>query len=318
MKKLRYGIVSTADITSRMIGAIKASQDSEVVAISSRSLEKAQAHAERFDIPKAYGSTLEMLADPEVDIAYIALPNVMHYEAAKTALEHGKHVLCEKPFVLHKQHAIELFALAKSKNLFLMEAQKSVFLPTTQYLKEAITDKRFGPLQRISMDSQFYGRLPERHWMSEANQGGALIPSGSYTLEFLSFLFDAEAEQLAYLINRNAIGMIDEVHFQMRYPGDCLVHACISTRTPSDNVSRFYFEKAQVEIPNHWKARQIIVKPWPKHEPEILEFPVEYEMVYEVDHVYDCIINGKTTSPIMTPERSIYCVEIVEKIQASD
>lgn len=318
MKKLRYGIVSTAEITARMIGAIQATDHSVVEAISSRSLEKAQEWARRFAIPKAYDSEAAMFADPDVDIIYVALPNELHYDAVKRALESGKHVLGEKPFVLHKSQAEELFALAKDRQLFLMEAQKSVFLPTTLFLKEAMADGRYGRLQRIAMDSQFYGRLPENHWMSDPHQGGALIPSASYSLQFLSYLMDGDPEQLNYLIHRDERGMIDEVLFQLFYHGEVLVNATISTRTPSDNISRFYFEKAQLEILTHWKARQIRVQQWSEAEPAVLDFPVEFEMVYEVDHAFECINNGKTTSPIMTPERTISCVDIVERIQASD
>lgn len=317
MKKLRYGIVSTAEITARMIGAIQATSHSEVVAISSRSLDKAQAHAERFGIPKAYASEADMFKDPDVDIAYIALPNVMHYTATKSALMHGKHVLCEKPFVLHAAEAEELFALAKDRHLFLMEAQKSVFLPSSLFIKDAIADGRFGRLNRISLESQFHGRLPQGHWMSEPDQGGALIPSASYSLELLSFLLDGQAERTDYLIHRDERGMVDEVLFQMQYPGEVLAQASVSTRTPAENVSRFYFATAQVDIPHHWKARELTIRHWPSGETERIEFPVEFEMVYEVDHVYECIAAGLYSSPVMTPERTLACVALVEEIQAS-
>ncbi len=316
MKKLRYGFVSTAEITARMLGAIRSTEHSEVWAISSRSLEKAQAYAEKYGIPKAYGSQSELFADAEVELVYIALPNDLHYSATKEALLAGKHVLCEKPFVLRALEAKELFELAESRGLFLMEAQKAVFLPTTLYVKAAKEDLRFGPLNRVVLESQFHGRLPEGHWMTDPHQGGALIPSSSYSLELLSFLFDSEPERLDYLIHRDEYGMVDEVLYQMRYPGQVLAQASVSTRTPAENVSRFYFERAQIDVPHHWKARELLIRHWPEGRKERLLFPVEYEMVYEVDHVYACIRNGRITSDVMTAARTLACVSYVEKIQA--
>lgn len=316
MKKLRYGIVSTAQITARMIGAIRSTKHSEVLAVSSRSLARAQVHAQKHGILKAYGSQTELFADPEVDIVYIALPNDRHFSATKEALLAGKHVLCEKPFVLKMAEGEELFALAESRGLFLMEAQKAVFLPSTLFIKAAKQDQRFGPLNRVMLESQFHGRLPEGHWMSDPHQGGALIPSSSYSLELLSFLFDSEPESLDYLIHRDERGMVDEVLYQIRYPGQALAQASISTRTPAENISRFYFECAQIDVPNHWKARELQITYWPEGRKETLSFPVEFEMVYEVDHVYECIDNGQITSNVMSPERTLACVSWVERIQA--
>ena len=129
---IRYGIVSTASIVPRFVAGVQASQTGEVVAIASRSLSKAQEVATTLGIPKAYGSYEELYADPTVDVIYVATYNKGHYPVAKAALFAGKHVLVEKPFALTLDEAEELFAIAKEKKRFLMEAQKAVFLPITQ------------------------------------------------------------------------------------------------------------------------------------------------------------------------------------------
>ena len=95
--ELRFGILSTSSIAPRFIAALNASGEGRAVALSSRTLEKAREKAEAWGIPTAYGDHRQLLRDPEVEIVYISNVNTEHYPWAKAALEHGKHVICEKP-----------------------------------------------------------------------------------------------------------------------------------------------------------------------------------------------------------------------------
>ena len=119
--KLRYGILSTSSIAPRFISAVRISGAGEIVAVSSRTRQKAEEKAAQWDIPKAYGSHKELLEDENIDIVYISAVNAQHYPLAKLALQMGKHVVCEKPCTTTAVHTRELFALAKEKGLFLME-----------------------------------------------------------------------------------------------------------------------------------------------------------------------------------------------------
>src|SRR5690606_28500349 len=106
MRKVRWGILSTAKIgTQKVIPAMQRGQYSEIVALSSRDLAKAQAEAASLGIPKAYGSYEELLADPEIDAIYNPMPNHLHVPWSIKAIEAGKHVLCEKPLSLTTEEA---------------------------------------------------------------------------------------------------------------------------------------------------------------------------------------------------------------------
>ena len=129
---MNIGILSTSSIAPRFIAAVREEGSFEVAALSSRSLEKAEEKALAWGVPKAYGSHVELLEDKAVDIVYISAVNSAHYKWAKAALEAGKHVICEKPCTTTEAQTRELFALAKEKGLFLMEAQKMLFLPAVQ------------------------------------------------------------------------------------------------------------------------------------------------------------------------------------------
>lgn len=152
---IRYGIMSTAQVVPRFVQGVQNSQLGEVAAIASRKLSRAQQMAQALSIPKAYGSYEELCLDSNIDIVYVATYNQGHYKAAKMALEHHKHVLLEKPFTLTLAEAEELFQLAAKQQCFLMEAQKSVFLPITQQIKQVIKEGKIGKVYWIQSQTSY-------------------------------------------------------------------------------------------------------------------------------------------------------------------
>ena len=136
--KLRFGILSTSSVAPRFIGGLDACGGGTVQAIASRTIEKASEFAAKYNIPKAYGSYEELVSDPDIDVVYVAMVNSLHYTWVKQSLLAGKNVICEKPFTLDAKEAAELFDLAAEKGLFLVEAQKSVFLPVMNEIRKLI------------------------------------------------------------------------------------------------------------------------------------------------------------------------------------
>lgn len=313
MKKLRYGIISASSIVSRFISAVKETKHSEIIAIASRS-NKGEKLASEFNIETVTQTYQEIYNHPEIDIVYIANINDQHYTEIKNALNAGKHVLCEKPFVLFPEQVTELFDIAKSKNLFLMEAQKSPFLPVTTHLKKIIDTNELGQLLKITINNSYGGRHPEGHWMHQAHQGGVWIPSANYALEYLHTLIGSSPiESNAILSTYSSERTIDEAIVSLRYPNNILTQLSITTRVQTDDLSKFYFENGWVEIYQNWKARSLSIHR-PNQEVEKINYPVEHELVYEVDHVYKMISQNKITSDVMTPEVTYDCVSLVHQI----
>ena len=140
-KKTRWGILGVAKIAlDKIIPAIQAGQTGQVVAIASRSRDKAQAAALRFAIPRAYGSYEELLADAEVDAVYNPLPNHLHVPWSIRALEAGKHVLCEKPLARTSASAQEILKALEASAGFLMPAMCMRFWPGWGWLKQVVTE----------------------------------------------------------------------------------------------------------------------------------------------------------------------------------
>lgn len=309
---MNYGILSTASIVERYVAGIRESKNNTVYAIASRTIESAKKAADRLGIEHYYGSYEELLEDKNIDIVYVPTMNAIHMEWAKKALEHGKHVVVEKPFALHKKEAEEAFALAKEKHLFLMEAQKSVFLPTTLKVKELLEQKVIGDLKYIELKAGFPNRFPVEHWMNDLDLGGgALYGSATYTVEFLSFLFDFPAFKTDGSFVKGARSADDIVNFQLMFD-DILVSSTIAMHVPLKNEAVFYGTKGYIVVPNFWKSKGLdIVFP---DKQEHYDFPYNSEFVYEVEHISACIQQGLSESPIMFKERTLQTIELVETL----
>ena len=142
MKKIRWGIISTAKIgTEKVIPAMQRGTYCEVTAIASRDLSRAQQAARKLGIPKSYGSYDELLADPDIDAVYNPLPNHLHVPVSIQAMRAGKHVLCEKPIALSVQEAQELVDAARAfPHLKVMEAFMYRHHPQWQKARELVRD----------------------------------------------------------------------------------------------------------------------------------------------------------------------------------
>ncbi len=305
-----YGILSTSSIAPRFIAGVRACGKGQIVALSSRSLSKAQEKAALWEIPTAYGSHEQLLQDESVNIVYISNVNSQHYSWAKKALLAGKHVICEKPCTTSSAQTAELYDLAKEKGLFFMEAQKMLFLPAVLEAKKRLST--LGKVTMIELSHSFPGSY--NGWMFDKEAGGGpLLSSGIYATELISWLFGPIA-QISGIAN-----MEKGVEWQYILTGQTesgvLFCAKNSTRSILDNTCRIFGEKGYIELPNYWKAQKVIFHIDGKE--EILEFPCQYELSYEAEHIADCLEKGLLSSPVITKELSLSGIFAIEQVKAN-
>lgn len=311
---IKYGILSTASIVERFVKGIRESREGEVYAIASRSLDKAMIHADRLGIKKYYGSYDELFEDEQVDIIYIPTVNGLHYRDCKNALLHHKHVIVEKPFVLNKEEAKELFELAKKKQCFLMEGQKAVFLPTTRKLRDLIENDVIGKIKYIELKAGFPGRFTYDHWMYDLKMGGgALYGSATYTIEYLQFLFDNPQIEIQGTYLPCPTGSDEICNFQLILDHRILVSSTIAMSVGLKNEAVFYGEKGYIVIPNFWKSNQLDIYV-NNQDVKHFYFPYNSEFVYEINHIHDCLNNSLLQSPVMNQEKTIQTVELVNQL----
>lgn len=151
---LKWGIASAGLISYDFANALTTCSKDEhvVVSVAARDLKRAQKFAKRFEIPMAYGNYIELASDANVDAVYVGVLNPQHFEVSMLMLEHGKHVLCEKPLCMNEKQSRRLIEYAKQKNLFLMEAIWSRCFPAYEYVRQRIQEGALGDI--VSVDAE--------------------------------------------------------------------------------------------------------------------------------------------------------------------
>lgn len=183
----RWGILSTARINDALLGGIAAVPDASAYAVASRDAGRATEYARAKGIERAYGSYDELLDDPEVEVVYISLPNGMHVEWARRALESGKHVLCEKPLSRYPAEVEQLFDLAAARGLHLSEAFMYRHHPQTRRVKELVDSGAVGALRLIRASFSFNCGPDDPRWLIE-QEGGGLMDIGCYPVSMARYL----------------------------------------------------------------------------------------------------------------------------------
>ncbi len=310
----KYGILSTASIIDRFIGGIRNSEQGEVYAIASRTIEKAKEAADRLSIDKYYGTYEELYEDENIDIIYVPTVNSLHYRDVKNALLHKKHVVCEKPFTMTKKEADELFELAKENNCFLMEGQKCVFLPVNKHVKELIQSDKVGKIKYVDLQAGFPSRFDYDHWMYDLSYGGgSFYGSAAYTLDYMQYLFDTQKLKINGSCLVCPTGSDELSHFEVVIDDDIMVSSTIAMNIPLKNKAVFYGDKGYIEVDQYWKSRYFDVYLYDGTH-EHYEYPCVYEFVYEIDHVHECLNQSLLTSPVIKKEITVKTVELVEEL----
>ena len=309
---IRYGILSAAQIVPRFVAGVKESDMGEVVALAASDLTRAQQMAADLDIPQAYGSYQELFADEKVDIVYIANYNKGHYEACKQALLAGKHVLVEKPFVLSWDEADELFDLAQKQQRFLMEAQKAVFLPVTQWVKEKVQAGLLGRI-RYAKATMAYPRTEQIKWFHSLEAGGgALRGSSSYPLQYLLHLLETGIEEASGTALMNPGQADTQCDVSLILNDQIQANLFITTHIDLPSELVIYGENGRIVVPNFWKAQEAQL--FYSNQEETVHVPYQSEFVFEINHVNDCVAEGLLESPLMTKEMTLQSVELAEQL----
>ena len=189
---LRWGILGAGGIAGRFASEVPARSAQRVVAVGSRDAMKAATFAAEHGIDRAYGGYAALVADPEVDVVYVATPHSHHHAHAMLALAAGKHVLVEKAFTRNAAEAKEVLATAGELGLFAMEAMWTRFLPHMVALREVVASGLLGEVLAVHADHGQRLDLVERLYAPEL-AGGALLDLGVYPVSFAHSLLGAPA-----------------------------------------------------------------------------------------------------------------------------
>ncbi len=320
MRKVRWGQISTADIGLRkVLPGMKNSKHAEIVAISSRDVDAARKAAKQLNIPKAYGSYQELLADPEIDAVYNPLPNHLHVSWSIKALEAGKHVLCEKPIALTAAEGQMLVDAAKKfPHLKVMEAFMYRHHPQWQKAKQLVLDGKIGELRTIQSFFSYFNDDPNNIRNMADIGGGGLMDIGCYNISLSRFIFDAEPQRVVGIVeydpklktDRLASGMLD-------FGRGTATFTCSTQLSPYQRVNIFGAKgRIEIEIPFNAPPNKPC-KMWYQHDGKIQEInlPTTDQYTVQGELMSLAILNN---SPVPTPiEDAVQNMRVIEAIVAS-
>ncbi len=308
MRKLRWGLLSTARINRALLPPLRSSARNELTAVASRDLDRAQAYANERNIPRVFGSYEAMLADPDVDVIYNPLPNSMHTEWTIKAAQAGKHVLCEKPLANTVEEVDEITEAAKKAGVVVMEAFMYRHHPQTLKVKELVDEGAIGKLQLIR--GSFTFKMPadrENDVRLNASLGGGSIwDVGCYPISYARLIADAEPIEVFGWQITGTNSSVDESFFgQMRFPNNVYAQFDCGFRTPQRTNMELVGDQGNiiVKLPFTPKLNEEIIVT-NGDEKRIITIPGEDLYLGEVENMADAILEGKAIRMSLTGSRN--------------
>lgn len=319
MKKIRWGILGTGRIAGIFAADLLLLDDSELVAVGSRSQESADTFAAKFGVKHAHASYEALAQNPEVDVIYIATPHNSHHEHTLLCLNNNKAVLCEKPFAINTRQTLEMINLAMERKVFLMEALWTKFLPHYNKTKELIAAGKLGEIRSVLVNFGFKPVAPVNPRLYEPELGGGTVMDiGIYNV-FIAMSILGKPDHIEATMTPAATGVDEQCAITFKYANGAIAHlfSTFSSNLATEAdicgsegrirlTSRFYEPSAQVEYyPGRVDSREIV--------------PVNKRngtgYLYEAIHVNDCLRMGLTESPVLTFANTIELMETLDKIR---
>jgi predicted dehydrogenase len=310
---IRWGIIGTGGIARAFATDLRHTGSGEVVAVGSRDKAKAEA----FGHGRAHGSYEALVNDPEVDAVYVATPHPMHHANARLALEAGKPALVEKAFTINAAEARDLVSLARERELFLMEAMWTRFLPHMAEIRRLISDGALGELVTVIADhGQWFAQDPAFRLFAPELGGGALLDLGVYPVSFASMVLGTP-DKVVTLSTPAFTGVDGQTSILLGYPsGAQSVINCTSSAV-SPTTAAIVGTEGRIEIERRWYGPAAFT-----FTPRTGE-PVRYQpelaghgLRLEADEVARCLSEGLHESPLMPLDETVAIMETMDAVLA--
>lgn len=315
--KVRWGILSTGHIAHTFAKAVRHVPAAELVAVGSRSQASADKFGDEFDIPHRHPSYEALVADPEVDVIYVCTPHPLHAPCAKLALSAGKHVLCEKPFTVNLREAREVVALAREKNLFLMEAMWTRFLPSLGKAREWITSGVLGDVRLFQAAFCFRAGDDEAsRLLAPEMAGGGLLDVGIYPISLASMLFGGQPQRIVSLAHLGHTGVDEQAVIIFGYGDGALASLACAVRTSTVHDAYIYGTEGYINLQSpFWSTTRAMLYKGDQMQ-EAFEQPHPCNgFEYQIEEVCRCVQSGLHESGTMPLDETLAIMETMDRIR---
>lgn len=318
MKEIKLGTIGSGVIVRSILDGVNATEGISLEAVYSRSMEKGRQLADEYGAQKVYTDLEALFGDEDVNFIYVASPNSLHYEQAKAALEHGKNVICEKPFCTTRAKVEELIAIAKERHLFLIDATPTAFLPNFELLKQQI--EKIGRKRLVMCSYSQYSSRYDQVLKGEAPNifnpefaGGCLQDINYYNVYFNVALF-GKPETAVYYPNICATGADTSGVVLMKYRD--FVSECSGAKdTWGVNSAQIQGEKGYIYIENGANGIESLRVVTRDGEENYNEQPNLDRWFYEVQNLTRLVLNDDYEAIYKRLEVTADVIDVIETVR---
>lgn len=327
MNKIRFGVIGTNFITDWVIAGAKQDERFELVAVCSRTQERANEFTAKYDIPYTFTSLEEMAASPLIDAVYIATPNYLHASQSILCMKHGKHVLCEKPMASNAYEVKQMIAASRQYGVTLMEAMKPTLTPNFRVLREALP--KAGVIRRYFASycqySSRYDKFKEGIVLNAFKpelSNGAMMDIGVYTVYPMVVLFGRPNKISAsgVVLSTGTDGQ-GAVNFEYEGMNATVLYSKIANSSLPTEIEgedgNFMLDKINQINRVTWQARPVASSGKGPLTPveDISAVTDKDEYYYEVAEFINLVQAGKLESEVNSHENSLITIEIIDEVR---
>ena len=311
-EKLRIGIIGAGWIAEKAAITLNGLTECECYAIASRSLEKAEAFANQWNVTRAYGSYAELLADPNVDLVYVATPHSHHYDVTRQALLADKPCLVEKAFMANYRQSKEIIDLAHERKIFLAEAIWTRYQPVVKIVRDLINSGRIGT-PRLVTATLGYSMGEKSRIMQPDLCGGALLDLGVYALNFVRMFFPADIVSMESTCVKSKTGMDLTNAMTLVLSDGMLCNLQSSAACVGDNIGVIAGTDGNLIIDNINNPQKVTVNTHDREFVEDIHVPKQitgYE--YQFLACRQALIDGLLEPREMPHQETLYIMELMD------
>ncbi len=312
---VNWGIVGLGNIADKFAQDLKIAQGGQLIAVASRDASKAKDFADLYNCKFAFGDYLDLFRCTEVEAVYIATPHSFHARQSIEAMEHGKHVLCEKPMGVNRAEVEKMIEAARKHNVFLMEALWSCFNPTIQQVKQLIDTGELGRISYLQADFAFYSldRDEKGRLLNPELAGGSILDIGIYPV-FLAYHYLGKPEHLLATSNFHHTGVEVQTSIIFSYQSaQAILYSGLDSNT--EIRAEIAGTKGTVRLHPKWhKTEGYSV--FSGNQSEDHSLPLRgLGYVYEIEEVHQCLQYGQTQSQKWTLQNSLDLIGLLDDIR---
>lgn len=311
---MRWGVLATGWIAQQFTADARLA-GIDVAAVGSRSQQSASRFAADYSIARDYGSYAELAADDDVDILYVGTPHPMHYEHTMLALEHGKHVLVEKPFMLNRAEAEHVRQTARTKGLLVSEAMWTRYLPHMVRIREILSSGALGEVRTVFADHTNRFTADPTHRINALGLGGgALLDLGVYPISFIWDVLGAPVSVQASA-RMGETGADTEVAAVMTHSSGALSTSTVSSRGAGPNTAHIVGTAGRIDIDRLWFTASgfthydgAVVE---RHTPSVEGRGMQFQALAAEEYVAQKTLDGE----LMTVDDSVEIMGTLDEIR---